>query len=286
VYYAYNGGDTYTSVSLDGGQTWGPSVLAHPGDACYSGLNGPVAVGADGRAYLAKATCDGVRVAVSDDAGTTWQLAATLNDGGVSPSSSINPRVQLDAAGNVYALWNGKDNLQRLSFSKDRGATWSPAQVLTPPGVKGTLFGVLGVGAEGRVAVAYVGTDSDPAGWKDREPSYAPDDTVWQLYETFSDDALAAQPVWVTAQVTPNDDPVQKGCIWLQGGSNPCRNLRDFIDLEVRDGRAYVVYADGCDKCTDAASSHTLGESVVAIIEEGPSLLGGKLSPLVPRAPP
>jgi hypothetical protein len=286
VYYAYNGGDTFTSVSLDGGQTWGPSVVAHPADDCYGGLNGPVAVGADGRAYLAKATCDGVRIGVSDDAGASWTLAATLTDGGVSPHSSINPRIQLDAAGNVYALWNGADNLQRLAVSRDRGTTFGPAINLTLPGLKGTLFGVLGAGAPGRVVVGYLGTRSDPADWQDREPSFARDDTVWHLYLAFTDDALAAQPVWVTSQATPDDDPVQRGCIWLQGGTNPCRNLRDFIDLEVRDGRTYVVYADGCDKCADAAHSHELGQSIVAIAEEGPSLLGGTLAALVADAPP
>lgn len=286
VYYAYNsfrGEGTVVATSLDGGLTWGREVVAHPSDDCYGGLNGPVAVGADGRAYLAKATCDGIRIGVSDDAGQTWTLAATLTDGGVSPHSSINPRIALDSAGNVYALWNGADNLQRLAASKDRGATWGLASVVTPPAVKGSLFGVLGAGAEGKVVVGYLGTDTDPASWQERDPSVAGDNTVWHLYLSFTDDALAAQPVWVTSQATPDDDPVQRGCIWLGGGTNPCRNLRDFMDLQVRDGRAYLVFPDGCDKCASATESHELGQSIVAIAEEGPSLLGGRLEALVPR---
>ncbi|HEV8360104.1 MAG TPA: sialidase family protein [Candidatus Thermoplasmatota archaeon] len=287
VYYAYNsfrGEGTVALASLNGGLTWGLPVTVHAADNCYGGLNGPVTVDADGRAYLAKATCDGIRVAVSDDAGQTWDLAATLTDGGVSPHSSINPRVAIDQAGNAYLLWNGADNLQRLAVSHDRGATWGAAMVVPRPDLKGTLFGVLAAGAEGKVVVGYLGTTSDPAGWgSDRDPSEATDDAVWHLYITFTDDALAAEPTFVTAQVTPDDDPVQRGCIWLRGGSNPCRNLRDFMDLVQRDGRVYVVYPDGCHACASAEESHQLGESTVAIVEEGPSLLGGALAALVPR---
>jgi hypothetical protein len=40
---------------------------------------------------------------------------------------------------------------------------------------------------------------------------------------------------------------VQRGCIWNQGGSNPCRNLLDFNDITVdKFGRVLVGYADGC----------------------------------------
>jgi len=51
---------------------------------------------------------------------------------------------------------------------------------------------------------------------------------------------------WTTADATPTD-PVQRGCIWNQGGSNPCRNLLDFNDITVdKFGRVLVGYADGC----------------------------------------
>ena len=53
---------------------------------------------------------------------------------------------------------------------------------------------------------------------------------------------------WTTIDVTPKD-PVQKGCIWLQGGTSPgnCRNLLDFNDATIdRTGHVVIAYADGC----------------------------------------
>jgi hypothetical protein len=51
---------------------------------------------------------------------------------------------------------------------------------------------------------------------------------------------------WITKDATAYD-PVQSGCVWLGGGSNPCRNLLDFMDATVdAQGRVLVGYADGC----------------------------------------
>ena len=45
---------------------------------------------------------------------------------------------------------------------------------------------------------------------------------------------------------TPGD-PVQRGCIWNSGGSNPCRNLLDFNGITIdRTGHVMVGFADGC----------------------------------------
>ena len=51
---------------------------------------------------------------------------------------------------------------------------------------------------------------------------------------------------WSTVDATPSD-PVQRGCIWMGGGSNQCRNLLDFMDATIdQTGRILVGYADGC----------------------------------------
>jgi hypothetical protein len=98
---------------------------------------------------------------------------------------------------------------------------------------------------------------------------------------TQTSDALDAAPRFTTTRVTPADDPAQVGCIWLQGGVNDCRNIGDFIGMTQVGGRPYVVYVDGCDKCSTAATSH--GSAVwVARAEGGESLLGGALAPLGP----
>ena len=72
---------------------------------------------------------------------------------------------------------------------------------------------------------------------------------------------------------------MQRGCVWLQGGSNPCRNMLDFIDMSSdRDGRALVVFTDGCAKECDHNATATNEQSrsrsvTVAVLETGPSLV-------------
>lgn len=142
----------------------------------------------------------------------------------MSPHSSINPRVATDAAGDLSVLWNGEDNLHRLAVSQEAGASWRTLMV-PPPGVRATLFGVLAAGQAGRAVVAYLGTDADPARWQERDPSFAGDEAAWHLYLTFLEDALAPEPPLVTLRATPPGDPLQRGCIGLHGGANPCRDL-------------------------------------------------------------
>ena len=71
----------------------------------------------------------------------------------------------------------------------------------------------------------------------------------------------SVEVIETTAGATPSD-PVQRGCIWNQGGDNPCRNLLDFNDITVdRTGRVLVGYADGCTgSCvTDPAQNASTG---------------------------
>ena len=43
----------------------------------------------------------------------------------------------------------------------------------------------------------------------------------------------------------------------MQGGSNPCRNLLDFMGSAVdKEGRVLVGYADGCVNCSGPSDSH------------------------------
>ena len=69
---------------------------------------------------------------------------------------------------------------------------------------------------------------------------------------------------------------VQRGCIWLQGGSSNCRNLLDFNDITIdKEGRVLVAYADGCtDACvTNPASTKKTDLGVIARQESGLGLL-------------
>jgi hypothetical protein len=56
-------------------------------------------------------------------------------------------------------------------------------------------------------------------------------------------------------------DPVQRGCIWNSGGSNPCRNLLDFDGITIdKTGHVMIGLADGCvgptiDKASNCVAS-------------------------------
>lgn len=291
LYYAYNSlrndGGTFASVSLDGGATYGLPVEVHPSDPCQGGINGPVAVAPDGRAYLPKPTCDGPAIAWSDDAGATWSEPVVVRGAGMG-ARLVTLHAAVDAAGTAYVLWTGADERLYLSHSPD-GSAWSAPAVASAPGLRSVVFSALAAGGAGRIGLGYVATTSDPSGWPAMDPSVAPDDTVWHAYLAVATDADAggAGPTFTAVRLTTDADPVQRGCVWLAGGANACRNLRDFVDVQQAGGRLAFAYADGCDRCASAGERLPLGETVVAVQRAGPSLQGGALAgPLEARALP
>lgn len=296
VYYSYNSfrnDGTRVVRSLDGGKTWSvPDAKVSDGDDCQSALNGAPAVAPDGTVYVPMARCDGLRIGVSKDGGATWKTHDVNDAGmlGVRPATLLddtpytgNPGMHVDAAGNAFALFPGKDGRMVLTRSVDGGETWSVPVVASAPQVNGTVFSAIVAGAEGRVAFAYFGTTADTSSWKAPSAHFAPPDTRWNLYVAVSTDALAEDPVFTTLQVNPDDDPVQVGCVWLSGGVNDCRNLADFFDITEREGRAYLVFADGCRACSTNADSRQR-DLRVAVLDLGPSLLGGALVPYADEA--
>jgi hypothetical protein len=77
---------------------------------------------------------------------------------------------------------------------------------------------------------------------------------VWHLYVATTYDHGAT---WTTVDATPTD-PVQRGCIWLGGGSNTCRNLLDFMGAEIdHQGQILVGYADGCTATCPSGGANT-----------------------------
>jgi hypothetical protein len=146
--------------------------------------------------------------------------------------------------------------------------------------VRSTVFTGITSGDNGRIAMAFLGTRDTTA-----EPSLAPNATRWHLYNVLSLDAGADSPAFTAIQATPDADPVQIGCVWLNGGGNPCRNMLDFIDLHRGpDGRAYTVFTDGCTKeCANNATATNLQSRsriiTVSVLDGGPSLLADKPLP-------
>jgi hypothetical protein len=149
--------------------------------------------------------------------------------------------------------------MARLARSPDFGATWDGVWNITAPGLTSTRFHVMSSGADGRLAMAYLGTEF-PRGtnWTlegeeqvwEGAPIDAPPNATWHLYIVTAEGADTNAPRFTSYQVTPDDDPVQVGCSWEGGGGGgprSCRNLLDFIDSAVHpDGTFYVTYTEGC----------------------------------------
>ena len=243
----------FCSRSDDGGLTFGPGVPIYffatvngvnrpiaPGTC--GGLHGHVRVSPDGTAYVPNETCmdaNGVSrpgVAVSTDNGLNWTVRTVPDAQSVSPGS--DPSVAAGANNTIYLGYVNVDGHAKIAVSQDRGLHWSKSgDTGTPFGTQNAEFAEVIAGDDNRAAFAYLGT---PTAGDTQSADFL---GVWHLYVAFTYDAGRS---WTTVDATPSD-PVQRGCIWNQGGSNPCRNLLDFNDITVdKFGRVLVGYADGC----------------------------------------
>ena len=243
----------FCSRSDDGGLTFGPGVPIYtfasvngvdvptaPGTC--GGLHGHVRVSPDGTVYVPNENCSDANnvsrpgVAVSTDNGVTWVVRTVPDGKSVSPGS--DPSVAAGANNTVYLGYVNADGHAKIAVSSDRGVHWSKSQDAgTPFGVQNAEFAEVIAGDDNRAAFAFLGTQT--AG----DTQSADFQGVWHLYVAITYDGGRT---WTTADATPTD-PVQRGCIWNGGGSNPCRNLLDFNDITVdKFGRVLVGYADGC----------------------------------------
>jgi hypothetical protein len=141
------------------------------------------------------------------------------------------------------------------SAIRDLGATFA---------IQNAQFPTVIAGDNDRAACAFLGTTT---GGDDQRSTFT---GVWYLYVAFTYDGGAS---WTTVNATPND-PVQRGCIWLGGGSNKCRNLLDFMDIAIGpDGRVYVGFADGCiGACVSGGSNSYTALATIARQSAGNTL--------------
>jgi hypothetical protein len=220
-------------------------------------------------------------VIVSEDNGITWNIRpipdSTTHGNGSADNTIIgtrDPSVSIDADGNVYFVYQAEDRLTgnadgtdiagdthpKVAVSHDRGLTWEPsidvgATVINGNPIKNATFVTATAGSGGRAAVAFFGTETGGNNW----PCGAGDDCslsaqgvatginarplftgVWYLYISTTFDG---GKTWITQNVTPGD-PIQRGGIC---GGSTCRNLLDFMDLQIdKEGRVLVAGEDGC----------------------------------------
>lgn len=259
--YDFSGANGETGLSQcarsdTGGLTWGAPLPMNV-LGCF-GIHGHVAVGPDGSVYIPHGRCrdgDGVDrqgLLVSRDNGVTWGVRVVPGTLARTDIFAMDPKISFDAAGRLYFA-GGSAGRPFVSTSTDGGETWSePADVAGSLGIASVVFPAVAAGDASRAAMSFYGTttpgDDQSAGF----------DGVWHLYVAFTFDGGAS---WTLYDATP-DDPVQRGCIWLSGGSSPCRNLLDFQDMTVdAEGRVLVGYADGCTSAQCVGPSGTPGDS-------------------------
>jgi hypothetical protein len=139
----------------------------------------------------------------------------------------------------VYFGYSNGDGRPRVAVSRDEGVTWTDDTDLGAAiGLNNSVFASAVAGDGDRAAVAFLGTTTGG--------NYEAADFTgfWQLYVAHTYDR---GKTWTTTTVDTPGDAVQVGCIWLSGGSNPCRNLLDFMDATVdAQGIVHVGVPDGC----------------------------------------
>ena len=245
--------DASCARSDDGGINYGPSTVIYT-DQC-GGLHGHVKVAPDGTVYVSNKGCGTQQgVVVSEDNGITWNIRKVP----ASTSAGSDPSVHVGSGGRVYFGYADGDTKAVITTSNNKGVTWSqPLDVGAIFGINNVVFPAMVAGDNNRAAFAFLGT---PTAGGLQGPKFA---GVWHLYVATTYDGGAT---WATVDATPND-PVQRGCIWLGGGANICRNLLDFMDVQIdQQGRILVGYADGCagGECNQAPATAT-GNSYTAL---------------------
>lgn len=233
----------YCSRSDDGGVLYHPAVQIY-GQEC-SGLHGHVKVAPDGTVYVPNRNCGGHQAVVrSLDNGLTWQSLPVPS----SLPSATDPSVGISSGGVLYLGYRNVDGHARVAVSRDQGATWThDTDIGAAANLQNAVFPAAVAGDDDRGAVAFIGstTPGDP-----NDHAFS---GTWQLYVAHTYDGGAT---WTTTTVDTPDDPVQRGCLLLGGGSDPCRNLLDFIGADLDStGRVLVGFADGCiDQCVTTAN--------------------------------
>jgi len=259
VYYCSQ--DLVTAFCLrsdDGGATYGPPVPTYTTQC--GGLHGHVKVAPDGTIYLPNNSCGGTgAVVVSEDNGLTWSVRPVQNATSQARANANlqDPAVGVDSTGRVYFAMStstvagsatGGSNAV-VATSTDRGQTWQNIyDVGAVYGLKNVAFPAAVAADASRAAVAFYGSTTSG------DQSANSFNGLWHLYVASTFDGGLH---WTTTDATPKD-PLQRGCIWMHGGADICRNLLDFFDMTVdKQGRVQVGYVDGCTDgaCVQAATT-------------------------------
>lgn len=237
-----------------------------------SALTGHLEAAPDGRVYLPSIDCTVLRsapmVAVTEDDGLTW-TTHIINKDRVSDGHDVG--IAVDEAGNVFANWVSEGRML-LASSTDAGKTWSEPIDVTAPGLTATSFNAIAAGTDGRIALAYIGTDIE-GGYEGKTKADDWKGAEWNAFLAVITDALSPTPVVQTVTANDPSDPVARG----QCGRTRCNGMTDFIEIVVDvEGRPWASFVDVCnDDCATSADGKNTGNmGFAATLRAGPALRG------------
>lgn len=265
------------AVSHDGGQTFLANGQSGDLGSCLYHLGQPAA-GSDGTLFVpAGYSCHRPTVAVSVDNGMSFQVRTNQKSETFRDES---PAVAATPDGTAYLVGRGEDGREYLWRSRDRFATFEGPWPVSPLDVRGVISSTIVAGSDGRVAIAYVGnrvTPLEPYTMKYAEVAATGDPIRWHLFVTFSVDAGTDRPSFETIQVTPEEDPVQVGCVRAESPfpGTACINAEDRLSALVDgSGRLYVALTDRCNDERDCPKGNvSVGKTMaLAVQDHGPSL--------------
>lgn len=274
MYYCWN--DVATSScgkSIDGGISWRVtgSPAFHAGDGTEGqdtpqscgGLHGHGVVGRDGTVYLPKEHCERPFLAISKDEGLTWDRVRVSKK---VAAWGPDPSVAVDAKGNIYYLFMSADRLPYLATSRNGGKTWSKPLMVGFPGITETALPTMDVGAPGKVAVTYYGTDDVDGPIEDRQ---YPQTVEWDGFITMSTNVFARNPVFYSGAINDSKNPLARGAC----GPRRCYDALDFIDVVVGfDGTPWASLTDNCVAVCAGPTGLVQPSGIVGRLVGGPKL--------------
>jgi hypothetical protein len=283
--------------STDGGLTYSAvSSVAAPNPE----FPGPMRyIPSSHTAYMPWTKGEEVNLAISTDRGASWTDCVVAKGDTVKGGTAGFAVADNDSAGNVYVVWADSDNyhtwisklpaaslancnepVSQVAADKTTNGQpnvnpgWSTPVQVDRDAVRTTVFPwVAAGGADGRVAVAFYGTESEG------DPNVGTFKAAWDVYVNQSLDGGQS-----FSQVKATTHPFHYDSICLNGlacdlATPPGdRSLADFfaIGYNPADGRLSVVF-DRTNKKPDEALGHVATPMVVTQVA-GPSNGGGTVS--------
>jgi hypothetical protein len=250
---------THCERSLDGGRSFHNAGFPfQDAGTSVTGCGGTTGHGAtsekSGTIFIGRIHCDDVRIARSTNQAISWSSAVVA---GNADDRYHDVSLAIDDAGNVYGLFIDDSAQPRLTISRDDGMTWSTPQAVGFPGLVESSHPTIIAGAEGRVAVSYMGTLEPGAGAR-----------PWSYYIGTTLDVLAEEPVFVTVDAAERPLVLDE----TAGGATD-GGVGDFLDLALlKDGRVVSSVADICQGVCAAPTEFPVGPVGILVQTSGARL--------------